>query len=85
MFDVYAKDNVDEVVDNFLVKYHLGKDISTLMKKKIVETRNGMDILDKRYITCMSIRILMYTMEEDMGYGIRNKEHWCLINVWRAD
>ena len=84
MFDVYADDNVDEVVDNFLTKYHLESYIQKLMKKKIVETRNGLNILDSRHITCMSIRVLMYTLEEDMGYGIRNREHWCLINVWRA-
>lgn len=83
--DVYAKDNIDEVVDNLLSKYDLDSHVIKTMKQQILDARNGLAILESRYITCISKRIMLYTMEEDMGYGIRNRQYWCLINVWRAN
>jgi hypothetical protein len=79
--NIYASDDVDDFVDSYTPNSLLSNTVIMRMKEQIVEARRQLDLLDRRYITCISVRILLGSVHEDMG---RLRKQWCLINVWRA-
>lgn len=91
MFDfelnIYQNDDIDAKISDFFIenKFYEKTDsiqyISDTIKNCITNMRNGLKILDHRYITSISSRVFGY--EEEMTVEFY-KTRWCLITVWRG-
>ena len=89
ILNIYKGDDLNEKIEKFITKNNFSEKreciyLSEEIIKCVINMRNGLEILDKKYITCLSSRIFGY---EEILYDNFNEEYinptWCLIHVWR--
>jgi len=75
-FDIL--NNVNETIDELLSEYNLDGKVKQYYKnnieKIILNGKNGLDILDRRYIASVSIRYCFCYKEQPI---------WYLFTIWR--
>ena len=83
--NVYRKDIIENVITNFGKENNIDtSSISDEMTRVITDVRNSYNILNHRYITCISVRIAhdiepTTYYDKEIGYKLR----WYLIHIYR--
>jgi hypothetical protein len=75
-FDILK--NIDEVVNELLIEYNLNereiKYYTEQIEKLIINGKNGLEILDRRYVSSINIRYCFYHNGNPV---------WYLFTIWR--
>ena len=75
--NVYREDNIKDVIDNFSKENNI--DVNWYQSKEMTEQiqniRNMYNVLDHRYITLISFRIIHFNDKGEI--------RWFIIHVWR--
>jgi hypothetical protein len=78
--DIYANDDINHIeikIEDFIIDKKINdKNMTSKIMENIINAKNGLSILDHKYITSIGLRIYYHS-------GSKTGIEWCLVNVWR--